>query len=172
MSFSTPANRITTFILDMDGVLTDGTVLVLENGIQARNMHVRDGYALQLAIKKGYRIAIVSGGNYAPALDRFTKLGITDVFMSVTNKKELVAIYLGKLGLKASEALFIGDDIPDLEVMQWVGFSACPADAVEEIKQVATYVSPIAGGKGCVREVLERLLKLNNDWSVEDTTSS
>ncbi len=172
MAFVAPVHKITTFILDMDGVLTDGTVQVLENGIQARTMHVRDGYALQLAIKKGYKIAIVSGGNYAPAIDRFNKLGITDVFMSVTNKKELVTTYLSQNKLSAKEALFIGDDMPDWEVMQLVGFSACPVDAVEEIKQIATYISPIAGGKGCVRDVLEQFLKLNNDWSSEDVTSS
>ncbi len=109
--------KITTFIFDIDGVLTDGTVLVLENGLQARRMNIKDGYALQLAIKKGYRILVVSGAAASPVIDRLNKLGITDVHTGVTDKKSFVEVYIAKNHLLTEQILFMGDDIPDLSVM-------------------------------------------------------
>lgn len=156
--------KITTFVFDVDGVLTDGTVLLLENGVQARRMSIKDGYALQLAIKKGYRILVVSGANSPLVTERLNKLGITAVHMAVTDKKSLVENYIKTHGLKREEVLFMGDDIPDLPVMPVVGLPACPADAVEEIKQASGYISSINGGMGCVREVIEKVLKLNDHW--------
>lgn len=166
-----PDADIKAFILDMDGVLTDGSVLVLDNGIQARRMHVRDGYALQLAVKKGYKIAVVSGGTYAPALDRFNKLGITDVYMGVKNKRETVAAYLQGVGVERGQAVFMGDDMPDLDVMQSVGYPVCPADAIAEIKSIAVYISPVNGGHGCVRDVIEQVLKAKGNWHEEGIAS-
>lgn len=164
MNISESFKKITTFIFDVDGVLTDGTILLLENGLQARRMSIRDGYAMQLAVKKGYRIAIVSGGAPSPVVDRLEKLGITDVFMSVTDKKALVEAYLQKNNIQPEQVVFMGDDIPDLTVMQVAGIAACPADAATEILAIATYISPIAGGNGCARDVIEKVLKQNNDW--------
>jgi 3-deoxy-D-manno-octulosonate 8-phosphate phosphatase (KDO 8-P phosphatase) len=164
--------NITTFIFDVDGVLTDGTVLVLENGLQARRMSIKDGFALQLAVKSGYRILVVSGSSPSPVIDRLGKLGIKEVHMSVQDKKSLIAAYIEKNKLKKEEVLFMGDDLPDLPVMSEVGISACPDDAAEEIKQAAQYVSPSKGGYGCVRDVIEKVLKLNDHWHYRTDVSS
>lgn len=156
--------KITTFIFDVDGVLTDGTVLVLENGVQARRMSIKDGFALQMAVKKGYRVLIVSGGNSPQVANRLEKLGITDVHMSVEDKKAIVEKYISDNKLKKQEVLFMGDDLPDLPVISIVGLPCCPADAVAEIKEAVQYISPINGGYACVRDVIEKVLKLNDNW--------
>jgi len=164
--------KITTFIFDMDGVLTDGTVLVLENGLQARRMSIRDGYALQLAVRKGYRLLVVSGANSSPVTDRLNKLGITEVHMAVLNKKAFVEKYIAANYLGADEILYMGDDIPDQPVMSMVGLPVCPADAVEEIRAISKYISPVTGGNGCVRDVIQQVLNLNNDWHYEEDIPS
>ncbi len=164
--------NISTFIFDVDGVLTDGTILLFENGLQARQMNIKDGYALQLAVKKGYRLLILSGGVSQPVIDRLNKLGVTDVHMNITDKKEFIGHYLLKHHLNKEETLFMGDDMPDLSAMNMVGLPACPADAVPEIKGVAKYISPFAGGQGCVRDVIEKVLKLNEHWYHEQDVAS
>jgi 3-deoxy-D-manno-octulosonate 8-phosphate phosphatase (KDO 8-P phosphatase) len=164
--------KITTFIFDVDGVLTDGTVLLLENGLQARSMSIKDGYALQLAVKRGYRILVISGGDSAPVAERLNKLGVTDVHLSVTNKKEFVEKFINTNGLSAEEVLFMGDDMPDLPVMAVAGLPVCPADAVNEIRQAVKYISPYTGGNGCVRDVIEIVLKLNEHWNYDGAIAS
>lgn len=158
-------SKITTFVFDVDGVLTDSTVLVLPNGVQARQMHIKDGFGLQMAVRNGFNVVIVSGGTSDPVVDRLNKLGITEVFMSVTDKKQFLENYIGKKGLKWNELLYMADDLPDLEVMKHCAVSACPADAVTEIKDVAHYISPFNGGFGCVREVIEKVLKVQGKWN-------
>jgi 3-deoxy-D-manno-octulosonate 8-phosphate phosphatase (KDO 8-P phosphatase) len=158
-------SKITTFVFDVDGVLTDGTVLVLPNGVQARQMHIKDGFGLQMAIKNGFKVVIISGGTSEPVVDRLNKLGITDVYMTVTDKKEFLETYINKKGLSWNELLYMADDLPDLEVMKHCGVSACPADAVTEIKDIAHYISPINGGFGCVREIIEKVLKVQGKWN-------
>jgi 3-deoxy-D-manno-octulosonate 8-phosphate phosphatase (KDO 8-P phosphatase) len=164
MNINDQLKNITTFILDVDGVLTDGTVLVLENGLQARRMSIRDGYALQLAVKRGYRILVISGAAASPVVDRLNKLGITDVHMGAKDKKSIVDQYTAQHGLSREELLFMGDDLPDLEVMQAVGVPVCPADAVEEIKAISVHTTSLKGGEGCVREIIERVMKLRGNW--------
>jgi 3-deoxy-D-manno-octulosonate 8-phosphate phosphatase (KDO 8-P phosphatase) len=164
MNINDQLKNITTFILDVDGVLTDGTVLVLENGLQARRMSIRDGYALQLAVKRGYRILVISGAAASPVVDRLNKLGITDVHMGAKDKKSIVDQYTAEHGLSREELLFMGDDLPDLEVMQSVGVPVCPADAVEEIKAISVHITSLKGGEGCVREIIERVMKLRGNW--------
>jgi len=164
--------RITTFIFDIDGVLTDGSVLVLENGLQARRMSIKDGFALQLAVKSGYRVMVVSGSSPSTVIDRLNKLGISEVHMSVLNKKSFVGSYMQKNGLKKEEVLYMGDDMPDLPVMSTVGLSACPADATTEILQAAKYISPINGGYGCVRDVIEKVLRANDHWRYREDVAS
>jgi len=159
--------KITTFILDIDGVLTDGSILLLDNGHQARTMNIKDGYALQLAVKKGYRLAVISGADIPPALERLNKLGIMEVKFSVTDKKKFIEDFILKNNLKTEEVLFMGDDMPDLPAFSAVGISACPADAVNEVRQLCRFVSTYYGGKGCVREVIEIVLKLNDHWGHE-----
>jgi len=164
--------KITTFIFDVDGVLTDGSVLVLENGLQARRMCIKDGFALQLAVKSGYRVLAVSGSSPSPVIDRLNKLGINEVHMSVLNKKSFVDTYMQKNGLKKEEVLYMGDDMPDLPVMPAVGLSACPADAATEILQAAKYISPMNGGYGCARDVIEKVLRANDHWHYREDIAS
>lgn len=163
---------ITTFVFDMDGVLTDGTLLLLGDQLPLRRMHIKDGYALQLAVKKGYSVYVISGSESAPAKERFHKLGIQSVWMNVSDKKALFNQIIEKEGLNKQEVLYMGDDLPDYSVMQDAGLPCCPADAAEEIKQISGYVSTFNGGTGCVRDVIERVLRARGDWSQLDTVSS
>src|SRR5688572_5800063 len=164
--------KISTFVFDVDGVLTDGTVLVLEDGLQARRMHIKDGFALQMAEKNGYRVLIISGGNSPQVIQRLEKLGISNVHMSVLDKKAFLVEYMAENKLKQEEVLYMGDDLPDIPAMSVVGLPCCPADAVNEVKEFVQYVSPISGGKACVRDVIEKVLKLNDHWHYRvDVTS-
>jgi 3-deoxy-D-manno-octulosonate 8-phosphate phosphatase (KDO 8-P phosphatase) len=156
--------QITTFVFDVDGVLTDGTVLLLENGLQARKMHIKDGLALQMAMKNGYRVLVISGSYSEPVVKRLQYLGIEEVFMAVKDKKELLEKFIKDRSLQWKEILFMGDDLPDIPVLQKAGVSCCPADAVPEVKQTSMYISTINGGYGCVRDVIEKVLKLNDHW--------
>lgn len=164
--------HIRAFIFDVDGVLTDGTVQLLPGGEQSRKMHIRDGYALQLAVKMGYRIAIISGGRSESVVSRLNGLGITDVFTNVTNKVEKLEDYALEHDLIWEQVLFMGDDIPDYRAMQLCGIAACPADAAPEIKSISRYISPVTGGHGCVRDVIEKVLKLNGHWMLDEGVPS
>lgn len=160
-------NKISTFIFDVDGVLTDGTLFVLSGEEQIRRMNVKDGLGLQMALRNGYSVIIISGGYSAPVKDRLEKLGITEIHMAITDKKEFVNDYLVHQKIEWNEILFMGDDLPDLDLLQAVGLSCCPADAVMEIKQVSHYISHLKGGEGCVRDVIEKVLKVNDHWRME-----
>jgi len=164
--------QITCFAFDVDGVLTDGMVLLLDDGQQARRMSIRDGYALQLAIKKGYKVLVISGAYSEAVQIRLNKLGIQDVFMKVENKELLLSEYVKSNGLKKQQVLFMGDDIPDYAVMKSVGLACCPADAAPEIKHISQYISASKGGKGCVRDVIEKVLKLNEHWDLDSSVAS
>lgn len=159
--------HITTFVFDVDGVLTDGTLSILPDGVMARRMNIKDGYALQLAVKKGYRVVIISGGDSPEVLERLHKLGVTDVWMKVHNKPQVLADYLVQHQVAKEAVLYMGDDIPDWHVMQLAGLPCCPADAVQEIKDISVYISPVQGGFGCARDVIEKVLKLRGDWSLD-----
>jgi 3-deoxy-D-manno-octulosonate 8-phosphate phosphatase (KDO 8-P phosphatase) len=161
--------QITTFIFDVDGVLTDGSLLVMPGGLMARRMNIKDGYALQLAIKKGYRVLVISGGNSPEVAERLAKLGVTSVWMQVTDKAAQVKEFMTRESIGREELLYMGDDIPDLKVMQICGLPCCPVDAVQEIKDISVYISHFGGGAGCARDVIEKTMKLRGDWS-EDTS--
>ncbi len=163
---------ITTFVFDVDGVLTDGTVLVMDGGLQARRMHIKDGFALQMAVKNGYRVLIVSGGESPQVMARLFKLGINDVNMSVLDKKSFIEKYMKDNQLKTAEVLYMGDDLPDLPAMEIVGLPCCPADAVSEIREAVQYISPLNGGFACVRDVIEKVLKLNDHWNYRPDITS
>jgi 3-deoxy-D-manno-octulosonate 8-phosphate phosphatase (KDO 8-P phosphatase) len=158
---------IKTFVFDMDGVLTDGGLLIDHDGQWLRRMDIKDGYALQLAIKSGYKVLVISGSESKPVAERLNKLGITDVFMKVNDKRSFLKNYIEKNNCQPGEILFMGDDVPDYGCMQIADFACCPADAAIEIKQISSYISSFKGGCGCVRDVIEKVLKLNNNWPLE-----
>jgi 3-deoxy-D-manno-octulosonate 8-phosphate phosphatase (KDO 8-P phosphatase) len=164
--------KITTFIFDVDGVLTDGTVLVMDNGLQARRMHIKDGFALQMAVKNGYKVLVVSGGSSPQVVNRLERLGIKDVHMTVADKKAFINSYMAGNGLSPEQVLYMADDLPDLPAMKIVGLPCCPADAVIEIKEAVQYISPLNGGYACVRDVIEKVLRLNDHWHYREDVAS
>jgi len=159
---------VTTMIFDFDGVLTDGKVLVVNESGQLRSANVKDGYALQYSVKKGYRICVISGGKSVSMSQRLSSLGIKDVFLGVENKYEIYQKYLIENNLNKSEVLYMGDDIPDFEIMNDVGVACCPADAAIEIKSISDYISDLKGGEGCVRDIIEQVMRLHNKWFNDD----
>ena len=156
--------QITTFMLDIDGVLTDGSVIASENGDQLRVMNIKDAFALQLAIRKKYRICVISGGSAAGVQKRLENLGIKDIYMKIPHKLPVFHKYLLEHKLVRSEILYIGDDLPDYEIMQEVGVSADPADAADDILGIAAWVTQKPGGKGAVREIIETVMKVQGNW--------
>lgn len=158
--------------LDVDGVLTDGSIHVTEEGHQLRTFHVKDGYAMQLAVKLGMPIWIISGGKSQGVQLRMEGLGISEVHLGVKDKVAVLNELKDKYQVKLEDILYIGDDLPDYEVMQIVGFAACPKDSVEEIKQISHFMSTKDGGKGAVREILEKVLKLQGKWGVKTNIRS
>ena len=139
---------IKTFVFDVDGVLTDGGLLVLDDGQMVRKMNIKDGYALQLALKKGYRVLVISGGTSEAVRERLNRLGVMDVYLRAHNKEEILTEYLNENNLSWSETLFMGDDIPDYMVMKKVGLPCAPADAAPDIRQLSRYISPVTGVEG------------------------
>jgi len=169
MNYKENLKNIKTFIFDYDGVISDGKVWVIdEERDQVRSSNVKDGYALHYAIRKGYRIAIISGGKGESMRIRLKNLGITDVFQAVRDKMVVFENYCAEHKIDPKTVLYMGDDIPDLIVMQNVGIATCPADAVPEIKEVSHYISHQKGGEGCVRDVIEQVMKVHGDWMAED----
>jgi len=156
--------EITTFIFDVDGVLTTGDVLASESGELLRTFNIKDGYALQLAVKKGYHVCIISGGRGQAMAKRFEGLGIPEVFLGVADKVTVFEDYLHRNQINAAQVLYMGDDIPDLNVMKLVGLPACPADATTDIKAISSYISPYNGGKTAARDVIEKVLKIQGRW--------
>ncbi|RAJ83343.1 3-deoxy-D-manno-octulosonate 8-phosphate phosphatase (KDO 8-P phosphatase) [Chitinophaga dinghuensis] len=163
---------VTTFVLDVDGVLTDGTLQLLPGGEMSRKMNIKDGYAMQLAVKKGYRVVIISGGKSESVVSRLQGLGIKNIYVGVLDKKEKLQDYVFEHDLRWDEILYMGDDIPDYAPMQLVGLATCPADAAPEIKSISRYVSPLGGGQGCVRDIMEKVLKLNGHWLLDEGIAS
>jgi 3-deoxy-D-manno-octulosonate 8-phosphate phosphatase (KDO 8-P phosphatase) len=154
------------FVFDIDGVMTTGSLLVTDTGDLLRSMNIRDGYATELAVKKGYHVWVISGGKQeAPAI-RLRKLGVKEAHVAVADKKELLLQLFAQYDVSPAQTLYMGDDIPDYAVMQICGLATCPNDAAAEIKSVAQYISPFRGGEGCVRDVIEKVLKLNGDWDL------
>ncbi|HHW60094.1 MAG: HAD hydrolase family protein [Bacteroidales bacterium] len=156
--------NITTIILDYDGVLTDGKVYIVENGREIRAGNVKDSYILQLLIKKGFNVIMISGSNADSIRWRCKSLNIENIHLGIVNKLTEYELIKKKFNINDYEILFIGDDIPDYELMINAGVSVCPADAAQEIKEVADYISRYEGGKGCVREIGEQILKAQNKW--------
>lgn len=158
-------NAITTFILDVDGVLTDGKLLITEEGQELRSMNTKDGLAVKSAADNGYRVIIISGGNSEGVVKRMQKLGATKVFMNCKDKL-LLAKKLGEeLGFGLDECLVMGDDLADYTLMQAAGVAVAPADAAHEILEIAHFISNFKGGEGCVREYFEKVMRLHGKWN-------
>lgn len=156
--------NINTFVFDVDGVFTDGNVLVDNNGEMLRTMNVKDGYALKTALTKGYNVCIITGGTNEGVKKRLMGLGIVDIFMNSHLKIEALNTYMAKNGIDSENILYMGDDVPDIPPMRAVGLATCPQDAVAEVKAISDYISHRFGGKGCVRDVIEQVLKVRGDW--------
>jgi len=156
---------ITTFVFDVDGVLTDGSLLVTTDGKMQRKMNVKDGYALKTALQKGYNICIITGGTNEGVRNRLKGLGITDIYLGAHHKKEPLDEYLDIHSIDPKNVLYMGDDMPDIPVMKMVALPTCPQNAVPEVKAVCKYISHINGGEGCVREIIEQVLKVRGDWN-------
>ena len=163
-SYKEILNNITTFILDVDGVLTDSSVHVTPTGEMLRIMNIRDGFAMKAAIESGYNVCIISGGNNEGVRIRLKNLGITDIHLASPDKVATFNEYIEKYKINPEHVLYMGDDIPDYHVMQLVGLAACPQDASPEIKAISKYISHKKGGKGAVREMIEQVMKVQGKW--------
>jgi 3-deoxy-D-manno-octulosonate 8-phosphate phosphatase (KDO 8-P phosphatase) len=167
-NFKEKLREINTFIFDVDGVLTDGSLYILPSGEFMRTMNSKDGFALKLALIKGYNIAIITGAKENSIKERLVRLGIENTFLNATNKLPVLKKYLSKNNLNLQNTLYMGDDIPDLECMKKVGLSCCPKNAVSELKDISDYISPLNGGDGCVRDIIEQVLRIKKKWSYKD----
>ena len=160
------------FCFDVDGVLTDGNVTLLPSGDQARTMNTRDGYALKYAVDHGYHVCIITGGRSEMVRTRLSGLGIPDIYLGAHDKEIPYEEFLSMYDLEESQVLYMGDDMPDYGVMKRVGLACCPVDAAEQIKSVSTYISPKKGGEGCVRDVIETTLKVQEKWDHDSNIQS
>jgi len=153
-------------VFDVDGVLTDSSLIIMPDGELVRTMNMRDSIAMRLAVKNGFQLCIITGGNSQAVKQRLNRLGISDIYLKTENKLEAMKEFVALYDLQLSEVLYMGDDLVDYEVMSKVGVPVCPEDAVNEIKSISVYISPIKGGKGCVRDVIEQVMKMNGKWVI------
>ncbi|RSK47282.1 KdsC family phosphatase [Hymenobacter rigui] len=167
MSTTSPTpdlSAIKVFILDVDGVLTDGTLLALNSGEQARAFHIRDGYAVRHALRKGYRIAVISGREEEGVRKRLESLDVRDIYLGVDDKMKIFNNYLNTYHLEPAAIAYMGDDMPDIEVMRRCAIAACPADAATDVRAISNYTAALPGGHGAVRELIEAVMKHQQTW--------
>lgn len=157
--------NITTFILDVDGVLTNGMVTIMPDGQLIRQMNIKDGYAMKTAVDNGYRICVISGGKNEGVRTRLANLGIQDIYLGAHNKVEQYNELLAKYDLKPEETIYVGDDVPDVPVMKLVGVPCCPNDAAPEVQRLSKYISDKRGGEGCVRDIIEQTMRVQGKWN-------
>lgn len=157
-------SKIKAFAFDVDGVLSCNNVMLFEGAQPCRTANIKDGYAMQLAIKQGYDIAIITGGRSQAVRTRYEGLGIKDIFLGASVKIKVFNTWIHEKGLQSDEVIYMGDDIPDFEVMQQCGCPCCPNDAAYEIKQIARYISPVNGGNGCARDIIEQVMRAQGKW--------
>lgn len=171
MNYKEKLKKIKAFVFDFDGVMTDGSVWVYADGETVRAGNIKDGYAIQYAVKKGYVIALISGATSKSIDNRMASLGVSQIYTGCANKKETFERFLKENKLEADEVVSMGDDIPDYEILKMSGVATCPADAATEIKEVADYISIYAGGKGCVRDIIEQVMRLQGTWFHPDAVN-
>ena len=167
MNYKAKLKDIKALFFDCDGVLTDGSITLFPDGIQTRTMNVKDGFAIQVAARKKYILAIITGARSKEIKNRFNDLGVTEVYLNCVKKIDTFNRLLNKYNLKSNHVLYMGDDIPDIEVLKNVGLSCCPSDAIYQVKKIVDYISPLKGGNGCVRDVIEQVLKIQQKWPDE-----
>lgn len=170
-NFKEDLSRVKAFVFDIDGVLSTQTINLNTFGVPNRTVNLRDGYALQLAVKKGYMVGVISGCKSKEYLRRLKLLGVKDVYLDCKSKLSHYNDFLKKHNLDSSDVLYMGDDIPDFEIMKIAGVPVCPSDADSEIKQISSYISDKKGGEGCVRDVIEQVMRLHNKWMDTDAFS-
>lgn len=157
-------HQVKAFFFDVDGVMTDGSLLVTESGDFLRRMSTRDGFAMKLAIKLGYPIGVITGGSSVGVEKRLSLLGVSPIYSGIQSKGSVFLEHIQASGMNPDSILYMGDDYPDIDVMPHVGVATCPADAIPEIQRICTYISPFAGGDGCVRDVIEKTLRIQKKW--------
>ena len=167
MNYLEKFKDIQTFIFDVDGVLTNSEIIVLESGKLLRKMSIRDGYAIKHAVRNGYKVVIITGGKSEGVVKRLQGLGVVDIYYGISDKVDAYQEVVYTYELKPTQILYMGDDFPDIEVMHKVGIAACPKDAAHEVIEIADYISPIEGGKGCARDVIEKVMRLHGKWMPE-----
>lgn len=160
-------HQIKAFVFDVDGVLTDGRLLISETGELLRTMNAKDGYALKTALNNGFLICIITGGKNNGVKSRLEGLGITDIFLNAHDKMVEMKEYVTRHDLKPEQILYMGDDMPDIPALEYAGLAACPQDAIPEVKKVCHYISHKTGGDACVRDVIEQVMKVQGKWKVE-----
>ena len=165
-NFKELLRNVKAMVFDVDGVLTDGSLILMPDGELVRVMNIRDGIVMKLAVKKGYHLCIITGGNNKAVKQRLNRLGITDVYLKTENKWEAMKEFMATYDLKAEEILYMGDDLVDYDTMTKIGVPVCPKNAVAEIKNISVYISSVDGGKGCVRDVIEQVMKLHGKWEI------
>ena len=164
MSYKEKLIKIKNFVFDVDGVFTDGSIIVDNSGNELRVFSTRDGIAVKLATDKGYNFCVISGGKNEGVRKRLNKLGIKNVYLGVNNKMEVFKSFMNDNNLKTTETMFMGDDIPDIQILKMVGLSCCPNDAANEVREVVDYISIKKGGEGCVRDIIEHILTIQKNW--------
>ena len=165
-NFKSKLKHISTLMFDIDGVMTDGKVYFFHDGMPIRNLNNKDGYAIQLAKKKGYRLVVISGGSSEIIQDALYRLGFEHVFLKQHDKLTCYKDFIAEHAIEDKAVLYMGDDLPDYEVMQRVGVAACPNDAATEIKELSIYISDKKGGEGCVRDIIEQVMRVRGDWEI------
>jgi len=165
INYKSQLKNIKSIVLDVDGVLTDGSIVLMENGDMVRTMNIKDGFAIQHAVKSGILVCVITGARSEAVKARLKYLGVQDVYIGAFNKIEVFEDYLASYSIDKSEVLYMGDDMPDYEIMKIVGLAACPKDAVNEIRELCKYVSSFDGGKGCVRDIVVQVLKAQGKWN-------
>ncbi len=164
MNYLESFSNINTFIFDVDGVMTNSELIVLENGQLLRKMNVRDGYGLKRAVQAGYNVCIITGGKSSGVVQRLKALGIRDIYAGISDKVDAFEEYIHTYDIDPGTILYMGDDMPDYQAMRLVHLPVCPADAATEIIQIAKYISPLKGGQGCVRDVIEKTMRIQQKW--------
>ena len=168
MNYKVKLEEIELFVFDYDGVFTNGIVLLMEDGSNVRTANTRDGFAVQWAVKQGLNVAILTGGKEKAVEVRMRLLGVEEVHMGCHDKLQSLKDLCSKLNISLDKVLYMGDDMPDHPAMKVVGLPVCPNDACTDILEISNYISPVEGGKGCVRDVLEQAMRLRGIWSTEN----